>query len=76
MWNVKLEECGNREEKRKQNEILLQFYFYFILFSFFFFFFLNKNSHDVKSYKSSSDEEILRNDHYKIKMQLTIDEFI
>ena len=67
LWIVKLGEYSNREEKRKQYEILFQFYFYFI-----FLFFFNKN---VKSNKSLSDEDILQNDDYKIKMQMTIDEF-
>ena len=35
-----------------------------------------KNAPNIKSNKSSSDEGILRNDQYKIKMQMTIDEFI
>ena len=49
------------------------FSFTFILFSFFSF---KKKAHVIKSNKSSSDEGILRNDHYKIKMQMKIDEFI
>ena len=67
LWNVKLEEYSNKEEKRKQYEILLQF------FLFYFPFFLNTNAYDVKSNKSPPDEDILRNDLYNIKMQMTID---